>query len=182
MDNARSIPVGGQSHWCDGWTADHYPCRQIVLNASDHCEAGHKNSIRVTLLIDVPVDSLTVPADATEGLVSLSIDDISDSSCPLEVTAQTEDKKRDIVEDLREQCFIQSRGITCSERDILPGDMCEYCRAADEVKRLRTFLEEGRVLANHLKNSTDIDSWLHKDSQDWLRRTTRSWTTQDIPN
>ena len=43
---ALAKPIPGQSHWCDGWTADDFKCMQIVLNTSNHCEAGHKNEIR----------------------------------------------------------------------------------------------------------------------------------------
>jgi hypothetical protein len=95
---------------------------------------------------------------------------------PVEDTIQTEGKELDIVESLQEQCRTQGGGTTCSERGIPPRDMCEHCRAADEVKHIRTLLERGRMLANHLSAIASNDSWLHKESQAWLRE------TRNIPN
>jgi hypothetical protein len=48
MNDMRSTPIEGQSHWCDGKTTDEEPCYQIVRDDSDHCETGHKNRIRVS--------------------------------------------------------------------------------------------------------------------------------------
>lgn len=71
----REVPIEGQSHWCDGWTADEERCYQIVSDDSDHCEAGHPNRIRA-----VPRDTSSgdsgAYADAADGLGSLSIEDV----------------------------------------------------------------------------------------------------------
>ena len=47
MDNKQE-PIEGQSHLCDGFTAQYEPCSNVVRNDSDHCSAGHKNQLRVS--------------------------------------------------------------------------------------------------------------------------------------
>jgi hypothetical protein len=45
----QKLPVKGQSHWCDGMTADYHSCLQVVPNTSDHCGTGHPNFLRTLL-------------------------------------------------------------------------------------------------------------------------------------
>lgn len=64
----KQEPIEGQSHWCDGWTADEEPCHQIVRHDSDHCEAGHSNKIRIETAgseyagppLGIPAESMSV--------------------------------------------------------------------------------------------------------------------------
>jgi hypothetical protein len=44
----RTLPVPGQSHWCDGWTRGGNRCGQVILNTSERCEAGHYNARRIS--------------------------------------------------------------------------------------------------------------------------------------
>jgi hypothetical protein len=55
--NSKWEPIEGQSHWCEGHTLFGRKCRNVVLNTSGHCEAGHKNTIR-SLLHQEPYDTL----------------------------------------------------------------------------------------------------------------------------
>ena len=48
----KQKPIKGQSHWCEGRTTGLRPCRQVVLNTSDHCESGHYNPIRTVPMVD----------------------------------------------------------------------------------------------------------------------------------
>jgi hypothetical protein len=90
-ENRREHPIEGQSHWCDGWTADEELCCQIVSNDSDHCEAGHPNQIR-TFSRSLSLDDMPgTYVDAANGLRSLSIEDIP--------SAQSFADKNEIVPD-----------------------------------------------------------------------------------
>jgi transcriptional regulator with XRE-family HTH domain len=66
-------PIKGQSHWCDGSTADGEPCYQVVRNDSDHCEAGHSNKIRS----EPTTDSRISDSNAQDAkMTSFEIDEI----------------------------------------------------------------------------------------------------------
>ena len=75
--DAKSVPVDGQSHWCDRRTLLGKRCRNVVSNNSERCEAGHPNAIRFpgTRLIG-PTRNLNFDASAlsptfeTDGLVA----------------------------------------------------------------------------------------------------------------
>lgn len=68
----RAMPIKGQSHWCEGYTANKRACRQVVLNTSDHCEAQHPNRVRSITPSDKDLGP-TAPLSS-----ALSVDDLAD--------------------------------------------------------------------------------------------------------
>ena len=68
----RSVPIEGQSHWCEGYTAKGRGCTQIVRNDSDRCKAGHANHImgRTVLSINSEFDALA----SSGGIDGLSLE------------------------------------------------------------------------------------------------------------
>jgi hypothetical protein len=71
MVEKQQLPVRGRSHWCDGHTSDRRNCKQIVLNTSDHCEAGHPNFIRTLLT------SKVTPQDVSAAFSAWETEDLS---------------------------------------------------------------------------------------------------------
>jgi hypothetical protein len=113
MSNKIVEPIEGQSHWCDGtnelldWSFVKRPCRNIVRNDSDHCEAGHPNAIRTKLAHHAQVLGEPKFPTGVEPRLSPETDEVS---CPPTVGQSHGKRTRNIKAAFASQVLLDCRG------------------------------------------------------------------------